>query len=295
MSLFVIRYVALTFEDEARCKAFHGRIREMFVRHSSHTQTYDETEEITLDPIGDDEADWHDQLGYIFKGRNEEERLVRIWTMGADDAKVKLSFKDMFKPDARTLLIVGEEACWGPELFSCFRQYLDGDFGLEQVKILLWCEDYRAEVWCQDRDGGYFYNKIDEDSFYSKREELAEEQEIEADETDDVEVLEATGVLYDGSDYGAYCDELDSLDLDNYPVFYDEAVEAEDDVEDETSVPTEAVATEHRFCEQCGSELEPDSAFCTQCGASNDDAPVRSDGERTFYLPEWMRGSGRGK
>lgn len=237
MSLFVIRHVALTFEDEAHCAAFHKRIREMFLRHSSHPWTYDETEKITLDSVGDDEADWHDQLGYVFKGRSEEERLVRIWTMGHDDAKVKLSFKDMFEPDPRTQLIVGEEACWGPELFSCFRQYLEGDFGLERVKILLWSEDYRAEVWCEDCDGLYFYNKIDADSFYAKREELAEEQELEdASDTDDVEVLEETGLLEKSDEYESYCDELDDINMDEYPVFYDIETKVSAG-ESETSVP----------------------------------------------------------
>ena len=304
MSLFVIRHVALTFEDEARCTAFHKRIREMFLRHASHTWTYDETEEITLDTVGDDEVDWHDQLGYVFRGRNEEERLVRIWTMGQDDAKVKLSFKDMFEPDPRTLLIVGEEACWGPELFSCFRQYLGGDFGLERVKILLWSENYRAEVWCEDCDGLYFYNKIDADSFYAKREELAEEQELEdASDTDDVEVLESTGLLEKSDEYDSYCDELDDIDMDEYPVFYDIETEVfagdsetsvtdtppagDEELDDEARAETDTAG--QRFCEQCGARLEAGGAFCTECGASIDDAPVRSDGYRTFYLPGWMR------
>lgn len=290
MSCFVIRYVALTFEDEARCKAFHDRIREMFIRHSSRTWTYEGTEEITLEPIGGDEVDWHNQLDYVFKGRNEEERLVRIWTMGIDDARVKLSFEDMLEPDVKTLRIHGEQACWGEELFACFRQYLDGDFGLEQVKVVLWSEYNEIDVWCQNSEGECFYNRVEQDDFDARREELAEEQEVEDSfYIDDFEVFKTLDVLYGDSEYASTSEEPD---MDSYPVFYDEEAEAGDGVEDEAPAPAEAAATEHRFCEQCGAELEPGSAFCEQCGASNDDAPVRSDGERTFYLPEWMRKNG---
>lgn len=308
MSQFVIRHVALTFDDEARCKAFHKRIREMFIRHSSHNWTYGETEEITLNAVGGDEADWHNQLGYVFKGRNEEERLVRIWSMGQDSAKVKLSFKDMFEPDPKTLLIVGEEACWGSELFSCFRQYLDGDFGLKQVKVLLWCEDYSAEVWCQDSVGVCYYNGMDSDSFNCMREELAGKLGLDdACDVDDVEALEATGVLDDGSEYGSYCSDLDDINMDEYPVFYDEDAEVSADESESSSSDSttsceesegeedaETAGTGQRFCEQCGARLEPGCAFCTECGASIDNAPVRSDGERTFFLPRWMRNAKNG-
>ena len=57
----------------------------------------------------------------------------------------------------------------------------------------------------------------------------------------------------------------------------------------ESEAQVEPVRSGQRFCDQCGARLEVGCAFCIECGASIDSVAIRSDGERTFYLPEWIR------